>query len=100
MPPSLKTVLPNSIGNDINSTSSLPALGVAVGAVSYSKPVGNHTLDIAISVPWLTKEFHFSCLSFGALVLSYTAYFSIPWPNTQVPSFTQHQTYLFNGSRI
>lgn len=45
MPPSLKTVLPSSIGNDITPTSSLPALGVAVGTVSNLELVNKHTHD-------------------------------------------------------
>lgn len=51
MPPSLKTVLPSSIGDDVTSTGSLPALGVAVGTVSHLKLVNNRTLDVVVSVP-------------------------------------------------
>lgn len=62
MPPSLKTVLPSSIGDDITSTSSLPALGVAVGAVSHLKFVNKPPLDVVTSVPWLTKNLNFQLL--------------------------------------
>lgn len=57
MPPSLNTVLPSSIGDDMNSTGSLPALGVAVGTVSHLELIDRHTLDVVTSVPWLTTGF-------------------------------------------